>query len=191
MPILLDTIALLRRRFELCVIVASPKGFNTQTAFHIFRERMTAQSIKVVENDTWNCIGHSDLAFAASGTVTIEAAVLGTPMVTFYRVNALSWAAGRQLVKAPFLSMVNLIADRQIVPELIQHNMTPERLAAEAEVLLTDSRRADRMRLDLVQVRSDLTREGDPLARAADEIIKALNFSQQQNHSILSSSGRQ
>lgn len=191
MPALLDAIAILRRRFQLSVLVASPPGFNTQMAFRTFRERMTAESIKVVENDTWNCIGHSDLALAASGTVTIEAAVLGTPMVTFYRVNALSWAAGRRLVKAPFLSMVNLIADRQIVPELIQYNMTPERLAAEAELLLTDNQRADRMRLDLSQVRSDLTREGDPLGRAADEIIRALDHSRQQNLRILTSSGRQ
>ena len=59
----------------------------------------------------------------ASGTVTIEAAMLGTPMVTFYRVNALSWYLQRWRVRTPFLTMVNLVANRLVVPELIQEEM--------------------------------------------------------------------
>ncbi len=178
LPVLLDAIALLRRRFELSVLLATPKGFNTVAGFYNFRERMAALSIQVVENETWNCIGHSDLALAASGTVTVESAVLGTPMVTFYKVNALSWLAGRRLVKVPFLSMVNLIADRQIVPELMQADFTPSRLATEAEMILTDSSRADRMRRDLAQVRAALTREGDPFARVAGEITAVIRRQQ-------------
>ena len=174
MAALLGAVALLKQRFDVSVILAAPKGFNTRAAFRNFRERINAASIKVVENETWNCIGHSDVALAASGTVTVEAAVLGTPMVTFYKVNALSWAAGRRLVKVPFLSMVNLIADRQIVPELIQADLTAARLAAEAENLLTDAQRAERMRRDLAQVRSALTVDRDPLIRVADDIAKAL-----------------
>jgi lipid-A-disaccharide synthase len=110
------------------------------------------------------------LALAASGTVTVEAAVLGTPMVTFYKVNPLSWWAGRRLVKVPFLSMVNLIAERRIVPELIQHAMTAANIAAHAEELLCNSERAERMRADLASVRAALTRQADPLQTAADLI---------------------
>jgi lipid-A-disaccharide synthase len=94
-------------------------------------------------------------------------------MVTFYKVNPLSWWAGRRLVKVPFLSMVNLIAERQIVPELIQHEMTPGNLARASEELLTETGRADRMRTDLAAVRKVLTKEGDPLHRAADLIAQA------------------
>ncbi len=171
--ILLDSVATLRRRFALSVILAIPKGFRTREAFSKFRERIHALSIKIIENETWDCIGHADLALAASGTVTIEAAVLGTPMVAFYKVNPLSWYGGRHLVKVPFLSMVNLIAEREIVPELIQNDMTPLKIAAAAEKLLDGSSQAERMRADLAGVRKLLTLEGDPLRRAAGEIARA------------------
>ena len=173
-PILLETVARLRRRFDLSFTLAIPGGFRTAEAFSKFQERIQALSIQIVENDTWNCIGLADLALAASGTVTIEAAVLGTPMVTFYKVTPLSWHGGRHLVKVPFLSMVNLIADRQVVPELIQNDMTPERLVRAAEGLLTSEERAGRMRADLFAVRNLLTREGDPLRRTAELIGAAL-----------------
>lgn len=170
LPILIDAIAALRSRFALNVLLATPQGFRTHLVFSIFREPMQAMSIQVIENETWDCIGHADLALAASGTVTVETAVLGTPMVTFYKVNPLSWWAGRRLVKVPFLSMVNLIAERQIVPELMQHEMTPPALAAQAQELLGNHGRADRMRADLASVRAALVRPGDPLHRAADLI---------------------
>ncbi|MBV9612951.1 MAG: lipid-A-disaccharide synthase [Acidobacteriaceae bacterium] len=173
LPVLLEAVALLRRRFALSAVLAVPQGFHTAHAFSTFRERIQALSIQVVENETWDCIGHADLALAASGTVTIEAAVLGTPMVTFYKVNPISWYGGRHLVKVPFFSMVNLIAGRQIVPELMQHDMTGPRIAEEAVELLEDPARRERMRIGLAEVRNLLTREGDPLARAADLIVEA------------------
>ncbi len=173
MPVLLEAVARLQKRFPLSVLLAIPKGFRTGEAFVNFREPIQALSIKVVENETWDCIGHADLALAASGTVTIEAAVLGTPMVTFYKVNPLSWWAGRHLVKVPFLSMVNLVAQHQIVPELIQHDMTAERIVQEAERLLDDDENAARMRTNLASVRAALTVAGDPLQRAADVIAQA------------------
>ena len=69
----------------------------------------------------------------------MEAALLGTPMVTFYRVTTPSWIAGKLLVRVPFYSMVNLIAGRPIVPELMQSEMTGAALAREAGRLLGDS----------------------------------------------------
>jgi lipid-A-disaccharide synthase len=86
----------------------------------------------------------------------------------------LSWYAGRHLVKVPFLSMVNLVAGRQIVPELMQQEMTAARLVTEAGELLTNEARANRMRADLAEVRMALTREGDPLARVAATITEAV-----------------
>jgi lipid-A-disaccharide synthase len=173
LPILLEAISHLRNRFQLSAILATPAGFHTPAAFASFQERFQELSIQVIENETWDCIGHADLALAASGTVTIEAAVLGTPMVTFYKVNPISWLAGRRFVKVPFLSMVNLIAGRQIVPELIQYEMTPQKIAAAADELLAGAERADRMRADLAAVRDALTRDDDPLRRAADLISEA------------------
>src|SRR5213075_1090414 len=79
------------------------------TGAEFFRERIGPAPIQVIEGETWDAIAHADLVLAASGTVTVEAALLGTPMVTFYRVNPMSWFLGRRLVKAPFLAMVNLV----------------------------------------------------------------------------------
>lgn len=174
LPILLDTVALLRRTSPLTVVLATPQGFAERGIFATFRERIANSSIKVIENEAWDCIGHADLALAASGTVTMEAAILGTPTVTFYKVTPLSWWAGRHLVKVPFLSMVNLIAQSEIVPELIQQNMTPEKLAAAATELLTQPASAARMRANLAQVRAALTSAGDPFERVATLIANAL-----------------
>jgi lipid-A-disaccharide synthase len=174
LPLLLDAVALLARRFPLAVTLAVPKGFASRGVFAKFQERIAALAIKVIENEAWDCIGHADLALAASGTVTVEAAVLGTPMVTFYKVTPLSWWAGRQLVKVPYLSMVNLIAERQIVPELIQDEMTPAKLAAAAEELLSSAVRADRMRSDLAIVRAALSPQSDPFERAAGMLAARL-----------------
>jgi lipid-A-disaccharide synthase len=89
-------------------------------------------------------------------------------MVTFYRVNALTWMLGRRLVKAPFLSMVNLVAGRRVVTELIQDAMTGENIAAEAIRLLDDDGAREQMRSDLADVGRRLWTERDPMETAAE-----------------------
>ena len=174
LPILLDAIALLRQQFDISVLLATPKGFAERVIFQAFRERIEVLSIKVIENETWDCIGHADVALAASGTVTMEAAILETPMVTYYKVTALSWFAGRWLVKVPFLSMVNLIAGRRIVAELIQGEMTPQKLAAETAILLTNTVTTHEMRSELRSVRESLLLAGNPFERVAQAIVEQL-----------------
>jgi lipid-A-disaccharide synthase len=159
-----------------CVFVAgAPPGFARFGCNEYFWERFSRQSIQIVEGSTWDLIAHADLALAASGTVTIEAALLGTPMVTFYRVSPLSWALGRWLVRVPFLSMVNLVAGGGIVPELIQDDLKPERLAAEALQLLNDGASRERMCRDLNMVRERLSHSEDPMAAAAKVIERVLD----------------
>jgi len=133
-----------------------------------FRERLRGSPIRVIEGESWDAMAHADIALAASGTVTIEAALLGTPMVTFYKVTPPSWLAGKFLVDVPFYSMVNLIAGRAVVPELMQSEMTGERIAAEARRLLTDQAARDRMKAGLAEVRDKLSGgEGAPQRAAA------------------------
>ena len=179
LPIVLDAVEILRRTLDISVVLATPKGFAERRVFETFRERIHALSIKIIENEAWDSIGHADVALAASGTVTMEAAILGTPMVTYYKVTALSWYAGRRLVKVPFLSMVNLIAERRVVPELIQDDMTADKIAAEASNLLLNPSEAERMRADLRDVRACLTRDGDPFERVAQSIAESLQAGQE------------
>ena len=90
--------------------------FSKNAGASFFGERIGRSSIQVIEGETSDTLAHADVAIAASGTVTIEAAILGTPMVTFYKVTPLSWALGRFLVRVPFYSMVNLVAGKKNRP---------------------------------------------------------------------------
>ena len=168
LPVLIGAVEQIRKAHNMTPILALPPGFGVETA--TFRERIRAASIKVVEGFTWDVLAQAELALAKSGTVTVEAALLGVPMVTFYRVNALSWIVGRWLVRVPFLSMVNLVAGRRIVPELIQHEMTPERIAAEAIHFLDDEAARTAMQNGLAEVAGLLRSNRDPMEIAADWI---------------------
>jgi lipid-A-disaccharide synthase len=161
LPDLLDAANRLQGR-DLVFLLALPGGFG-----NTFSERISGASIQVIEGATWDALAHAQIALAASGTVTIEAALLGCPLVTFYKVNALSWMLGRWLVRAPFLSMVNLVAGRKIAPELIQGEMTGERIAAEAARLLDSPEAMDQMRAGLKEVAAKLASERDPMEVAA------------------------
>jgi lipid-A-disaccharide synthase len=166
LPYLLDAVDRLYR--EQAASFVLPASVTTGADF--FRQRIGGSPVQVLEGETWDAIGHADLALAASGTVTIEAALLGTPMVTFYRVTTPSWVLGKFLVDVPFYSMVNLVAERAVVPELMQSQMTGERLAAEASRLLGDPDARDHMRRDLAEVARRLTSAGVAMQRAAGVI---------------------
>ena len=142
-----------------------PASSTTGTMF--FRERIDNPVVKIIEGGAQDALGHADLALLASGTATVEAAILGTPMVVFYRVSTATWAAGKMLVDVPFYSMVNLLAERKIVPELIQAECRGERLAGEALRLLDDSAERERMKAGLACVRDRLSASGLAAERAA------------------------
>jgi len=171
LPALLDAADRLYR--EKAVNLVLPASATTGVQF--FRERMGRSPILVIEGESWDAMAHADLALAASGTVTVEAALLGTPMVTFYKVTAPSWVAGKLLVRVPFYSMVNLIAGRALVPELMQGQMTGERIATEARRLLNDAGARQEMKDGLAEVREKLApRAGLEPARRAAAIVQEI-----------------
>jgi lipid-A-disaccharide synthase len=162
----------LRQAQAISFVVALPPAVAPPVAR--FWEPFDRAPIQVIEGDTWNAIAHARLALAASGTVTVEAALLGTPMVAFYRVTPVSWWLGRFLVDVPYYSMVNLIAGRQVVPELMQNEMTGEALAAEARRLLADESARLRMRQELARVAAALAGDEDPIEKAASAVAGLL-----------------
>ena len=175
LPALLDAVARLYREQALNVVL--PASANTGAVF--FRERIGKVPIRVIDGESWDAMAHADLALAASGTVTVEAALLGTPMVTFYKVTMPSWAAGKLLVRVPYYSMVNLIAGREVVPELMQSQMTGEAIAAQARRLLTDGPPRWEMKEGLAEVvrklGAGLTGQGPrPMERAAAIVQEVL-----------------
>jgi lipid-A-disaccharide synthase len=174
LPILLEAVERLRSgaRKPPHFILAVPPG--TIPPESTFRERIFAAAIQLLEGKTWDVLVCADVALAASGTVTIEACLLGTPLVTFYRVNHLSWWIGKALVRVPFYSMVNLVAERCIVPELIQDQMTAENLARETLALLESADRTEDMRRDLAEMAQKLRGPEHPMEVAAALVDKRL-----------------
>ena len=122
-----------------------------------------------VTTAVYDLITAADVVLTKSGTATVECALLGTPMVCAFRTGALNFAIGRRLVKVPFIAMPNLIAGRQVVPEYVQSNATPETLSAAAEELLLDSAAAQEQRAALAEVRGRLGPPG-AVERAADVV---------------------
>lgn len=163
LPALLDAIGRLQRDHVLNF--ALPASATTGAEF--FRQRIGDSVIRVLEGESWDAMAHASVAMAASGTVTVEAALLGTPMVTFYKVTTPSWLIGKMLVDVPFYSMVNLIAGRAVVPELMQNQMTGQNLAVQTSRLLIDERARAEMQAGLAEVRQKLSGGGDAPARAA------------------------
>lgn len=162
-----DAVDRIGRVFPCQFAVASPVGFSHRHGDTFFKERIRGSSIQWIEGETWDVLAHSHLALAASGTVTMEAALLGTPLITYYKVTGLSWLAGRFLVRVPFYSMVNLIAGKRLVTELMQNEMTGGRLAEEALALLRNEDARQAMRAEFGKLRKMLETNEDPMERAA------------------------
>jgi lipid-A-disaccharide synthase len=166
-----SAVELLRAALPAQFLLATPPAIGRK----FFANQSFPASIHVIEGQTWDLLAHCDVALAASGTVTMEAALLGAPVVSFYRVSNLSWRLGRQLVRVPFFTMVNLVAGRALVPELIQDDCTGPNLARAALGLLTSPAGRDDMKNGLAQVAQALTSSEDPFVVAARIVDDLLN----------------
>lgn len=129
--------------------------------------------VGISERDRFEVIADSHLVLCASGTATLEVAMLGTPMLVLYRLTGWTYLAARLLVRLPYISLVNLVLGRPAVPELVQKRAAPPVVAAEAAALLGDVERLRRMRADLAEVRGRLG-EGGGSARAARQVAQRL-----------------
>jgi lipid-A-disaccharide synthase len=124
-------------------------------------------SVTRVEGATYDALSAADCAIVASGTATVEAALLGTPMVVVYRVSPTSAFVLKRMVRSSFIAMVNLIAGRRVVPELIQDQFTSEAVVEEVRKLLGSPAAREEMKADLAEVRTKLG-PGGAIERAAD-----------------------
>ena len=128
--------------------------------------------------DALPALYHSRAGIVASGTATVEAAIMGTPFVMVYRVSSLTYALGKPRVKVPFFAMVNLIAGEEVVPELVQHKFTAENIVAELNKVIPDGEARTRMIERLTTVKSKLKRGseagGAPAETAAEIILKEI-----------------
>ncbi len=128
--------------------------------------------ISVVSGATYEAMAASDALLVASGTATLEAALIGTPMVVCYRVSRLSEAMGRLLIRIPWISLVNIVAGRAVVPELLQDGATAGRMAKEALALLASSSACEAQRAAFAEIRRTLggAGVGERAARSVLEV---------------------
>jgi lipid-A-disaccharide synthase len=142
-------------------------------ASSLFASLTTSGRIAIVEGCADDVLNASDVVVTASGTATVQTALHLRPMVIVYRLSPLTYRLGRRFVKLDTFGMVNLVSGRRIVPELIQDDFTPERVAEEVRSLLTDRSRADAMRRDLRDMRSRLGDAGASRRAAATVLAVA------------------
>lgn len=129
-----------------------------------------SSGLHLIEHATYELMHHADAAIVTSGTATLEAGWFGTPMAIVYRTSPLTYAIGRMLVDVDHIGLVNIVAGKGIVPELIQHKCTPEHLVEAMKPLLLDEKAATAMRNDLAVVRERLG-AGGASSRVASSIL--------------------
>ncbi|MHB1185668.1 MAG: lipid-A-disaccharide synthase [Desulfobulbia bacterium] len=112
--------------------------------------------VRVVRENRYDLMGACSAVMAASGTVSLELAILNVPMVISYRVSPLTYFLGRRLIKVQYASLVNLVADREVVPELLQDEAVPEKIAQATMRLIENQAERTRMLAGLAEVRERL-----------------------------------
>jgi lipid-A-disaccharide synthase len=129
--------------------------------------------VRIVEDSIYDVMQCADLLLVASGTATVEGAIMGVPMVVVYRISPVSYFLARVLIKVKNIAMVNIIAEKTIAPELVQDACNPETIADQVVVLLQDPVALANIKQDLMRVREKL---GDPGAtrRAAEVVVEFL-----------------
>ena len=172
LPTILETAAQLGREYEFLLPVAPTLDRN-------FLHRLIGERPITLVPESLPALRHSRAGIIASGTATVEAAMMGIPFVMVYRVSALTFALGKPRVKVPHFAMVNLIAGEEVVPELVQHDFTAENVAARMREILSDGPARDCMLQGLTDVKSRLrgsesTQSQHPADRAAEIIMEML-----------------
>jgi len=169
LPIMIESAKIIYKNFPNAQFLVLSSS-NVDIDIYHSQIKKTNLPIRLFESQHYNAIACADLALCASGTVTLETAILNTPMLIIYKVSFLTWAFAKTLVKIPYIGLVNVIAQRQIIPEYIQFNAKPEVIAREAIELLNKKERYQTMLNDLSQIKKHL---GSPGAsrKAAESIL--------------------
>jgi len=132
-----------------------------------------SENIRVVENNIDDVMRISDVVIVASGTATIEAAIMGAPMIVVYRVSPLTYLLGKMLIKIKNIGMVNIIAGKTVVPELIQKDVTPEKITSAVVQILENPSKQEEIKKELSSLKEKIGNPGASF-RAAQIIMSLL-----------------
>jgi len=169
LPVILESAAKLGPGYDFLLPVAP-------TLERGFLQSLLADNLEVrLVPEALPALALSRAGIVASGTATVEAAMMGTPFVMVYRVSPLTYAVGRPRVKVPYFAMVNLIAGEEVVPELVQQDFTAQNVATRLNEILLDGPARSKMIAGLAEVKARLSgpteRGGHPVDRAARAVM--------------------
>ena len=165
LPVMLEAAARLRRERDVQFVCVRASTVDAQDMACMLKK--SPFSMPVVETERYDALNAADLVWTASGTATLETALLLKPMIIVYRLSRLTYLLARLLVKVDHIGMVNLIADERIVPELVQDDLNPERIIEESRILLDNQNVRLRIVEKLTRLRERLGSPG-----AADRVAE-------------------
>ncbi|MFH1665326.1 MAG: lipid-A-disaccharide synthase [Candidatus Omnitrophota bacterium] len=173
LPLMLDTAEkLLDARADMCFVIAENSNVDSSLydAALAGHERLGLSRVK---DNTMRVLAGSDFAIVASGTATLETAVMNVPMIITYRTAFLTALLYYTFVRLPSVGLVNIVAGKQIVPELLQKNATPEKMSEQVLEIINDSSRMRAMKQDLKKAAHALGEKG-AVRRAAEAVKRFL-----------------
>ena len=132
------------------------------------------QNVSSVQNKTYDLLLKAKAALVTSGTATLETALFGVPEIVCYKGSPISYQIAKRLIKIKYISLVNLIMDKEVVKELIQDELTTANLVKELKLLLTDGTGKKQLEKDYADLKKLLAAGGHASAKAAQEIIEMI-----------------
>jgi len=166
LPVMLEAATLLAERVPGVQFILPQAGSIADAVLQSYLQASKAK-ITVIKDQPYDVVQCCDAVMTTSGTATLEVALLTVPMVVCYKLSPPTYWLGRLLVKTPFIGLPNIVAGKGIVKELIQHEASPENLAAEIGLILTDTDYALQMREHLQGVKERLGQGGGSKNMAA------------------------
>lgn len=154
LPVLVKTMESLRRAFPCQFLLVKGEGLEPDFIARLIPDR--PDDLKILASDHYEALAYADLVLSACGTATLETALLGTPLIAFYRISPLSYFFGVRMMKIKDYSIVNILAEKPVIPELIQARFRPENLFAESKRVLDSEEVRRKMKEDFRKLRESL-----------------------------------
>ncbi len=172
LPVMLGASRIIKEKIpQMQLIVSKPKNIDIKVYNDILKERI--DSVKIIESRPYDCLNVADFCLVASGTATLETAIMQKPNVVVYKMGILTYWLNRPMVKLPYIGMENIVAGKIVAPEFIQCKARPQAIAQAVIDIIFSRRKIEEIKQELALVRDKLLPEGAPLG-AARSILKFL-----------------
>ena len=173
LPIFLQTARMLKNTIRDCVFLLPLATTISEAYIQELGVSTAGIDVRIIKDKRYEAMAACDAAMAASGTLTMELAILKVPMVVCYKVSLLTYLLAKPFIKVRFASLVNLVAAREVVPELLQQKATPESIYQEILPLLINDEARESMKSDLIDICGQLGKPGAS-NRVADLALQML-----------------